>query len=173
MLFRSLEIISRERNNIFRYNEMISREQNNIFRCNEMISRERNNIFRCNEIISRERNNIFRYNEIMSNFFSTHVPLGAPYWTDSQYRENLRMSALTFQVIVTRIGPAISRQDTQLRKAIPVNIHIAVTIWRLATNAEYRTLSHLFSLGMLMKMRGNVGKVVAALNKIAIPITTL
>ena len=72
-------------------------------------------------------------------------------WTDSEQRENLRMSASTFQAIVTRTGPAISRQDTQLyiRKAIPVNIHIAVTIWRLATNAEYRTLSHLFSLGML------------------------
>ena len=69
-------------------------------------------------------------------------------WTDSEFRENLRMSASTFQAIVRRIGPAVNRQDTRFRKAIPVNIRIAVTIWRLATNAEYRTLSHLFSLGI-------------------------
>ena len=44
-----------------------------------LFARKFYNIFRSNEMISRERNNIFRSNEIMSNFFSTHVPLGAPY----------------------------------------------------------------------------------------------
>ena len=38
-------------------------------------------------------------------------------------------------------------QATQLRSPIAVEERVAVTIWKLATNVEYRTLSALFGLG--------------------------
>ena len=33
-----------------------------------------------------------------------------------------------------------------MRKAIPVEIRVAITLWRLATNVEYRTVGHLFGI---------------------------
>ena len=38
-------------------------------------------------------------------------------------------------------------KDTNLRAAISVEARVAVTIWRLATNVDYRTLSELFGIG--------------------------
>ena len=50
MLFRSLEIISFERNMLFRSLEIISFERNMLFRSLEIISFERNMLFRSLEI---------------------------------------------------------------------------------------------------------------------------
>ena len=33
-----------------------------------------------------------------------------------------------------------------MRKAIPVVKRVAVTLWRLSTNLEYRTIDHLFGI---------------------------
>ena len=46
-------------------------------------------------------------------------------------------------------------QVTQLRKPVSVEERVAVTIWKLTTNIEYRTLASLFGLG-----RSTVGKTV-------------
>ena len=46
-------------------------------------------------------------------------------------------------------------QDTNLRAAISVEAQVAVTIWRLATNVEYKTLSELFGIG-----KSTVGEIV-------------
>ena len=46
-------------------------------------------------------------------------------------------------------------QVTQLRKPVSVEERVAVTIWKLATNTEYRTLASLFGLG-----RSTVGKII-------------
>ena len=35
-----------------------------------------------------------------------------------------------------------------MRSPIPVDQRIAVTLWRLGTNVEYRTISHLFGVGL-------------------------
>ena len=97
--------ISRERNNIFRSNEMISRERNSsypnpmdprwrmIFRGNEITYCVRTKWFRGNEITYFVRRKWFRGNEItyfvrtkwfrgneITYIFSTDVPLGAPYY---------------------------------------------------------------------------------------------
>ena len=46
-------------------------------------------------------------------------------------------------------------QVTQLCKPVSVEERVAVTIWKLATNIEYRTLASLFGLG-----RSTVGKII-------------
>ena len=57
------------------------------------------------------------------------------------------MSWDTFNVLCQELRPHIERQETRLRMAIGVEKHGAVTIWKLATNVAYRTISALFGLG--------------------------
>ena len=71
------------------------------------------------------------------------------------WKENLRMSYETFNLLVKELKPSVERRDTTLRRAVPVEERVAVTIWRLATNVEYRTLAALFGLG-----RSTVGEIV-------------
>lgn len=53
----------------------------------------------------------------------------------------------TFNHLCNELGSAMRRQDTQFRRAVPLPEHIAVTLWRLANNVEYRTISQLFGIG--------------------------
>ena len=57
------------------------------------------------------------------------------------------MSRDTFNVLCQELRPHVERQETQLRMPIGVEKCVAVTIWKLATNVEYQTLSALFCLG--------------------------
>ena len=38
------------------------------------------------------------------------------------------------------------KANTEMRKAIPVEQRVALTLWYLATNADYRTIGHLFGV---------------------------
>ena len=51
------------------------------------------------------------------------------------------------QIFCTELRPFISRRDTVLRDCINVEERVAITIWKLATNIEYRALSELFAFG--------------------------
>ena len=48
--------------------------------------------------------------------------------------------------ICDQLKPVIQRQDTSMRKAISVEHRVAITLWCLATCAEYRTIGHLFGV---------------------------
>ena len=82
-------------------------------------------------------------------------PRSVHWWSDvwsgrygeAWWKENLRMSRNTFNVLCQELRPHIERQETRLRMPIGVEKRVAVTIWKLATNVEYRTLSALFGLG--------------------------
>ena len=65
----------------------------------------------------------------------------------SWWKENLRMSQSTFNIICNELRPYITRESTQLRQPISVEQRVAVTIWKLASNIEYRTLAGLFGIG--------------------------
>ena len=67
----------------------------------------------------------------------------------------MRMSKDTFDFLCHQLQPHIEKQCTILRAPISVPERVAVTIWRLATNIEYRTLSELFGIG-----RSTVGEIV-------------
>jgi hypothetical protein len=57
--------------------------------------------------------------------------------------------------ICRQVAPYISKHATVMREPVEIERRVAVTIWRLATNIEYRTLGELFGLG-----RSTVGKIV-------------
>lgn len=56
------------------------------------------------------------------------------------------MGKATFQYLCTQLRPLIERKDTRLRHAITVEHRVAITLWCLATPAEYRTIAHLFGI---------------------------
>ena len=60
--------------------------------------------------------------------------------------ENFRMRKETFDYLCHRLYPLIHRNDTVMHKAISVQRRLAITLWCLATPAEYRTISHLFGV---------------------------
>ncbi|XP_066552472.1 uncharacterized protein LOC136718596 [Amia ocellicauda] len=61
--------------------------------------------------------------------------------------EKFRMSKDTFFFICNKLKPKLARQDTHFRLALPLEKRVAVALWRLATNVEYRTISVLFGVG--------------------------
>ena len=56
------------------------------------------------------------------------------------------MSTSTFQYLCNELRSTIERQDTKLRKAEPTDKRVALTLWFLATGADYRTIAHLFGV---------------------------
>ena len=62
------------------------------------------------------------------------------------WKENFRVSMLTFDYICRAVGPVIPRQDTILRAAIPVETRAAVGLWRLATGDSYRLCGLMFGI---------------------------
>ena len=77
------------------------------------------------------------------------------YWWDHVVRhtfssqdwlENFRMSQATFVYVCDEIRSIIEKEDTVMRKSIPVEQRVALTLWFLATNADYRTIGHLFGV---------------------------
>lgn len=64
---------------------------------------------------------------------------------DEQLFKNFtRMSKSDFELIINKIGPKIKKQDTNMRKAIPVVTRLAITLRFLATGDSYKSLSYLF-----------------------------
>ena len=61
---------------------------------------------------------------------------------ESDWVKKFRISKGTFYLLCHELHSFLHREDTILRKAIPVDRRVAVLLWRLATNAEYRTISH-------------------------------
>ena len=57
-----------------------------------------------------------------------------------------RMTKNTFNYLVEELRPHIERRNTRLRRCISVEHRIAITLWRLATNVDYRTLGSLFGV---------------------------
>ena len=67
-------------------------------------------------------------------------------FNDEEWRENFRMSRTLFNYLCSELREQIERQDTRLRCAIPVDRRVAITLWRLATNADYRSTGHIFGV---------------------------
>ncbi|KAL7851055.1 hypothetical protein AOLI_G00214110 [Acnodon oligacanthus] len=65
----------------------------------------------------------------------------------SDWLEHFRMSRETFFLLCGKLKPRLTRQDTCLRPALPLEKRVAVALWRLASNVEYRTISTLFGVG--------------------------
>lgn len=68
-------------------------------------------------------------------------------WSAVEWKKNFRLSRDTFRVLCNELRPHIIRSQTKFREAISVRKRVAVCLWRLAGNCEYRTISHLFGIG--------------------------
>ena len=58
---------------------------------------------------------------------------------DHLWRENFRVTKVTFEYICQLVRPALRRQDTEMRDAIPVEKRVGAYLWRLATGECYRS----------------------------------
>ncbi|KAJ0009082.1 hypothetical protein NQD34_016497 [Periophthalmus magnuspinnatus] len=65
----------------------------------------------------------------------------------TDWLDKFRMSRETFFYLCDKLRPRLTRQDTTFRMALPVEKRVAVSLWRLATNVEYRIISSLFGVG--------------------------
>ncbi|KAF6198330.1 hypothetical protein GE061_008078 [Apolygus lucorum] len=61
-----------------------------------------------------------------------------------EYRSLLRMSPATFDELLHRLTPIITKQDTVMREALSPKIKLEVTLAFLATGASYRILQGMF-----------------------------
>ena len=68
-------------------------------------------------------------------------------WNDSEWKKNFRLTKATFLRLCADLRPAIAKDDTRFRKALPVEKRVAIALWRLSGNNEYRTIAHLFGVG--------------------------
>ncbi|XP_066934300.1 uncharacterized protein [Clytia hemisphaerica] len=64
----------------------------------------------------------------------------------SQWRQDFRIKKETFEMLVRLMSPRLAKQDTQLRKAVPIEKRIAIGLWRLATGNAYRTVGKTFGV---------------------------
>ncbi|XP_071499208.1 uncharacterized protein [Diadema antillarum] len=67
-------------------------------------------------------------------------------FTAQDFRENFRVNKSTFEFLCTELEPAIWKSDTNFREAVTVRERVAITLWRLSTNCDYRTIGHLFGV---------------------------
>ena len=63
-------------------------------------------------------------------------------FTPQDWLENFRMSQCTFMYLFNELRSSIERSDTEMRRAVPTDVRVALTLWFLATGADYRTISH-------------------------------
>jgi len=63
-----------------------------------------------------------------------------------QFQNFCRMSAEDFELLLNKIGPKISKQDTVFRPSIPTQERLAITLRFLATGDSYTSLMYLFKI---------------------------
>nr|CAH7738354.1 unnamed protein product [Callosobruchus chinensis] len=56
------------------------------------------------------------------------------------------MSSVDFEYLLNKVSTQISKQNTQLREAIPARLRLAVTLRYLATGDDYQSLHFLFKI---------------------------
>ena len=64
---------------------------------------------------------------------------------EGDWLENFRMSRDTFLYLCSELK-SLEKRDTVMRKAIPLEQRVAIALWRLATNGDYRTIAHLLGV---------------------------
>ena len=67
-------------------------------------------------------------------------------FTPQDWLDNFRMSHQTFLYLCNKLRSSIERTDTVMRRAVSVERRVALTLWFLATNSDYRTIGHLFGV---------------------------
>ena len=79
-----------------------------------------------------------------NNSFLTDVVAN---WTDTEFKQNFRVSRTTYIFLCRELRDHLQRQRVA-RDPLSVEQRVAISLWRLGTNVEYRTISHLFGVGV-------------------------
>lgn len=58
------------------------------------------------------------------------------------------LNVQTFQYICRCLKPALDKMDTNYHLSVLLQKRVAVAVWKLATKAEYRSVAHLFGVGI-------------------------
>ena len=68
-------------------------------------------------------------------------------YNDELWYANFRVTKETFTdlYILRKVEPEIAHENTHLREAVSAKRRLAVTLYYLASTAEYRTIGNLFS----------------------------
>ncbi|XP_064165459.1 uncharacterized protein LOC135240108 [Anguilla rostrata] len=89
-------------------------------------------------------------------------------FTDSQWQRSFRVSRDTFRYLCAKVKPAIERKDTVLRLCVPLEKRVGIALWKLATGSDYRTVGHLFGVGVTTVCRC-LHEFCQAVNRIVLP----
>lgn len=83
-------------------------------------------------------------------FWFEHMVLS--HYENNIWQEHFRISRQTFRFVCDLVRPHLARQDTNTRRAIPVEKRVAVTLWRLETGNSYRSTGLVFGVGRCTAM---------------------
>ena len=77
-----------------------------------------------------------------------HIVLAT--FTTENWLANFRMSQSIFVYLCNALHDEIHENDTPMRKTIPIQYRVALTLWYLySTNADFRTTEHLFGISIV------------------------
>ena len=77
-------------------------------------------------------------------FWFEHMVLS--HYENNMWQEHFRISRQTFRFVCDLVRPHLGRQDTNMRRAIPVEKGVAVALWRLATGNSYWSTGLVFGV---------------------------
>ncbi|XP_067299348.1 uncharacterized protein [Pseudorasbora parva] len=79
------------------------------------------------------------------------------------------MRRTTFMHLCSILQPSLTHCNSRFRRSLQVELRVAICLWRLATNLEFRSIGHLFGVGRSTACM-ITQEVVAAINKIMRPL---
>ncbi|XP_030042759.1 protein ANTAGONIST OF LIKE HETEROCHROMATIN PROTEIN 1 [Microcaecilia unicolor] len=88
-------------------------------------------------------------------------------FSNLDWMENFRMGKATFYYLCSRLRLPDQRQGTIMRRAIAVEVRLAMTFWRLGSCCEYRTIERLFGVS-----RSTICKVIREVCEAVVSILT-
>ena len=68
-------------------------------------------------------------------------------WSDKEWKLNFQITRETYCYLCDKLQPYLQKQ-LAVRKPLSVAQRVAINLWRLGTNLEYRTISQLFGIGL-------------------------
>uniref|UniRef100_A0A3Q1BZU4 DDE Tnp4 domain-containing protein n=1 Tax=Amphiprion ocellaris TaxID=80972 RepID=A0A3Q1BZU4_AMPOC len=71
-----------------------------------------------------------------------------PAFTNVQWVQNFRMFEETLDFLCIKLRPVMERQNTTFRDCVPLKKRAAIALWKLATASGYRSIGHLFGVGI-------------------------
>ena len=67
-------------------------------------------------------------------------------WDDREWRRNFRVSRATYRHLCNELRTKV-QHDSSIWETVVIEKRVAIALWRLGTNVEYHTISHLFGVG--------------------------